>query len=251
MQGCWQGSPGFGPLRPPALRPVPSGLPVLLLPFILFFQGSNFFLLRREFVLLSLNHFLLRQDMAVLLLHLVQEHGVDQVVGHRLGPAGLRVVEHEIGIDRGHLFGDEAVLQGAGAAGILGLVMEGHRPELHQAAAGLAHVPDVFLVAPGGSRDAELALAVDHDSTADDVGAGDAGNEGLALVAAAEPDGARFGEGARADISAEIDVVIAREVIIRVAVVAGMLAQGGIAGAMTVGQGVMPTAVLSLPVVLA
>ena len=56
----------------------------------------------------------------MLLLDLVQEHGVDQVVGHRLGQAGLRVVEDEIGIDRGHLFGDEAILQGAGAAGVLG-----------------------------------------------------------------------------------------------------------------------------------
>ena len=134
----------------------------------------------------------------MLLLHFVQEHGVDQVVGHRLGLAGLRVVEHEIGIDRGHLFGDEAVLPGAGAAGVLGLVMEGHRPELHQAVAGLAHVPDVFLVAPGGRWDAELALAVDHDSIADDGGGGDAGNEGLGLVGAvADPDGARFGEGGR------------------------------------------------------
>ena len=75
-----------------------------------------------------------------------------------------------------------------------------------------------------------LALAVDRDISADDVGGGDAGNEGLALIAAADPDGASFGERARADRSADIDVVIAGEIIIKVAIVAGMPAQGGIAG---------------------
>ena len=69
----------------------------------------------------------------MLLLDLVKEHGIDEVVIDGLGLAGFRIILHQIGIDLGHLFGDETVLERARPVGVFGLVIEGDGPELHEA----------------------------------------------------------------------------------------------------------------------
>ena len=94
----------------------------------------------------------------LLLLHLVEQHGVDEVVVDGLGLAGLWVVLHKIRIDLGHLFGDKAVLQCARPFGVFGLVMEGDGPEFHKAAARISHILDVFFVPARGVLRAELAV---------------------------------------------------------------------------------------------
>lgn len=42
-------------------------------------------------------------------------------------------------------------------------VSKGHWPQAHQPAAGIAHILDVFLVAPRGLDGGELSAGVDHD----------------------------------------------------------------------------------------
>jgi hypothetical protein len=46
---------------------------------------------------------------------------------------------------------------------VLGLIAESDGPKAHEPAAGIAHVPDILLVSPGGRSRAELTAAVDID----------------------------------------------------------------------------------------
>ena len=83
----------------------------------------------------------------LLLLHLVEQHGRQEVVHHGLG-ACVGFLRDQARIDPLHLFRDEAVLHAALRA--VRLVVEGDWTQLHQGGARGAHVGDVVLDADRG-----------------------------------------------------------------------------------------------------
>src|SRR5262249_21223783 len=72
-------------------------------------------------------------DLPRLLLHFIEQHGVDEVVADRLWLA-VGVVDNQVGVDLGHFFGDQAVLFEAGGVDLL-LVVEADGTQLHELAA--------------------------------------------------------------------------------------------------------------------
>ena len=68
----------------------------------------------------------------MLLLQFIQQHRGEVLILHRVGRA-IVVVGDELGIDLGHFFRDQAVLQRALAFVVLRLIEEGDRPQLDTA----------------------------------------------------------------------------------------------------------------------
>jgi hypothetical protein len=93
------------------------------------------------------------RELVGLLLHLVEEHRGKQMIGDRLDLA-VGTVDHQFGIDFRDFLRDQSVLLSARR---VSLVAEGHRPQLHQLVARVAHVVDVALVACRGWQDADLS----------------------------------------------------------------------------------------------
>src|SRR5260370_15950307 len=127
-------------------------------------QVLNLLLLARDHVILLLVRSLLLLDQLPLLLDLVQEHGVDKVVTDRLRGAVL-AEENELRGNLGYLLGHQPVLPRLRLVEF-GLVVERHRPQLHQYVALRAHVCGLVLEPPRGGRGAELARAVAQDGDA-------------------------------------------------------------------------------------
>src|SRR5438132_9198934 len=116
-------------------------------------------------------------------------------------------------MDLSDFLGDEAVLDRPHAVGGGLLVSEGHRPKPEQAAAGLAHIVDLLLEAPGGEHDAELTSGVDHHRSTCHHRAADPRHEGAGLGAISDPDGGRFGCDTRVayiDVTAPGCLVLSR-----------------------------------------
>src|ERR1019366_9441321 len=97
-------------------------------------------------LLLELNGLRLPLELQVLFLQFIEQHGSEQLIPNRGGLA-VFVVSHHFGIELGHFLGDEAILQQVGAVVILRFVKEGHRTQLEQLAAAVAHVGDLLLEA--------------------------------------------------------------------------------------------------------
>ena len=80
----------------------------------------------------------------------------------------------EVGIDFGHFLGDQAVLHGLGTIGKGLLIAESDRAQLHETAAGIAHVLDIFLEAARRADGNQLAAGIDEDGDGAVVACGNA-----------------------------------------------------------------------------
>ena len=145
---------------------------------------------------------------SLLLLKFIQEHGNQLVILHGFDLA-IAVMHYQVGKNLGYLFGDQTGLLRAFAVGIGLCVAEGHRSKLHQSAAFLGHVLDLFLKPSGRRNSSELPAGIDKDgdrvcrSRSDSP---DAIDESAGLRTAADADGRRLTGNA---CVTDIDVVIA------------------------------------------